>query len=230
MTNRFENLEYFRRELGLDDAHARILLRAERLQETGQVDSAAVYFKKVLEAYPGCEEARVNLEMLSRIARTCMGPVARLELQIPADARLSVVRVGCLALEEFQFANGFNGWCFQRQEDGRSRFYPWSDLVDHLPELQTFVFPREWSDRLWVSILQALHDGSGLSSRSPQFEVSILQALHNGSGLSSIGMNDMRFDFRLSGVETRCWAEDENHPINQVLQQAVQEKLQQVRR
>ena len=57
-SSRSEYLEFFKEQYGLDDANARLLLRAERLQEKGQVDQSLAYFQQVLTAYPNCHQWR----------------------------------------------------------------------------------------------------------------------------------------------------------------------------
>lgn len=63
-SSRAEQMSYLMRELGLDRASARLLYRAERLQEKGQLEQALRYFAQVLATRPDCEEAAVNSRMI----------------------------------------------------------------------------------------------------------------------------------------------------------------------
>eukprot|EP00927_Polykrikos_kofoidii_P040069 TRINITY_DN34312_c0_g1_i1.p1 TRINITY_DN34312_c0_g1~~TRINITY_DN34312_c0_g1_i1.p1 ORF type:complete len:410 (+),score=40.55 TRINITY_DN34312_c0_g1_i1:103-1332(+) len=66
-SSRSEQMLYFRDHCGLDDQAARLVVRAERLQEKGQLQQAALYFREVLRISPTCREAQFNLEMIERL-------------------------------------------------------------------------------------------------------------------------------------------------------------------
>mmetsp|Transcript_113725 Transcript_113725/g.226341 ORF Transcript_113725/g.226341 Transcript_113725/m.226341 type:complete len:144 (+) Transcript_113725:46-477(+) len=60
-----EDLANLQETWGLDAKHARILLRAQRLEEKGQLDLALTYFKAVLGPYPECQEAIESMDMIT---------------------------------------------------------------------------------------------------------------------------------------------------------------------
>jgi hypothetical protein len=53
-------MNYWTNVLGLDRGTAALLIRAERLQEKGQLRQALKYYEVVLSASPECPEAVVN--------------------------------------------------------------------------------------------------------------------------------------------------------------------------
>ena len=65
-SSRSDYLRYFQDELGLEPRSARLMLRAERLQEKGEIGQAALYFAEVLRVHPACEEASMNIEMITK--------------------------------------------------------------------------------------------------------------------------------------------------------------------
>jgi len=69
-SSRSQQLQYFRESCDLDDHAARMIVRAERLQEKGQLEQAALYFKEVIRISPNCVEAKINLEMIERARET----------------------------------------------------------------------------------------------------------------------------------------------------------------
>lgn len=153
-TNRSENLHYFKTELGLDDTYARLLMRAERLQEKGEIAQALTYFQKVLDAYPECNEAKINIEMIQRMHATS-GEAA---VQIPADAKLHTYFEG---LGGMDICGGSD---LTRKPDGRSEY---TTSCDEIGGEFKLGFPKEQSDRLWTGIISAVDDGSGLSTHDP---------------------------------------------------------------
>eukprot|EP00747_Dinoflagellata_sp_TGD_P181108 gnl/TRDRNA2_/TRDRNA2_34617_c0_seq1.p1 gnl/TRDRNA2_/TRDRNA2_34617_c0~~gnl/TRDRNA2_/TRDRNA2_34617_c0_seq1.p1 ORF type:complete len:224 (-),score=50.17 gnl/TRDRNA2_/TRDRNA2_34617_c0_seq1:331-1002(-) len=153
----------FFKDQGLDDKSAHILLRAERLQDKGQIDQALVYYQEVLSANPGCTEARVNVDMIRRMqactsgsTNSNAGSAAGVRINIPVKAKLRTYSEG----------NGFCcGFSLERQSDGRSKYQTWcDDEMDCGGQNVPLFFPREQSDQLWSKIIQLLEDGSGMST------------------------------------------------------------------
>lgn len=68
-TNRSAHMQYLMGDLGLDQATAALMYKAERLQEKGQSRQALRYFKNVLETKPDCMEAASNVRMLEATLR-----------------------------------------------------------------------------------------------------------------------------------------------------------------
>jgi len=199
-SSRADHLEYFKQQFGLDDAHAALLLRAERLQEKGQVDQALMYFQAVLRVYPGCSEARMNVDMILR-ARQDSSSASR--HAVPHDAKLSCELYG-----------GVGGDIMERQPDGRSRFIQWCD-AEGCSESAPLFLTREQSDTMWKQIIDVVEDGSGMYTCDPT---------NYGEDFPQVGT---QISVTLNG-ENKTYYSNGESPVARIMQRFVQMRQREV--
>jgi len=159
-STRSENIKHFTETYGIDDATAQLLYRAEKLQEKGQLDQALVYFKEVLQSHPHVNEARMNVDMIRRMQSQATSTVRTL----PRAATISWYgedpSLPGLACEHYREV--------KRLPNGRSEFTEGSGLDDELGSSSPKIcFPVQQSDQMWMEMLEAIEDGSGLSDTDP---------------------------------------------------------------
>eukprot|EP00931_Biecheleriopsis_adriatica_P115839 TRINITY_DN91595_c0_g1_i1.p1 TRINITY_DN91595_c0_g1~~TRINITY_DN91595_c0_g1_i1.p1 ORF type:complete len:215 (-),score=40.62 TRINITY_DN91595_c0_g1_i1:108-752(-) len=201
-SSRNDTLQYLKKEYGLDDIHAKILYRAERLQEKGQVDQALTYFQAVLAAYPMCKEAEINVRMIQQQKHGSSGARPR---TIPCDAEVSTYSEECMCC----FSSSL-----KRLSDGRSKLEESSDLDDGACRPPLF-FPCDQSDSMWGEIIEAVEDGSGLSTHDPT-------NWHDGGILAGV-----QIEITLNGNKQTFYSNG-NSPVEKIIKARVKNRTKEV--